>query len=110
MVTPKPDVPLLSGRPAFNYPRWIRFLGFLAGRLVRPLRRRTRERAERLLSQLMRGAGRCDNRSELECFLGPPRYVLVGELFSSRSPDGTVCVPDRVESYAKGDCVVEIWF
>jgi hypothetical protein len=110
MVTPKPDMPLLRERPVFRYPGWIRLFGRLAGPVVRPLRRRTRERAERLLSQLMRAAGTCESRTELERFLGPPRYVLVGDLFSSQAPDGKVLVPDKVESYAKGDCVVEIWF
>ena len=50
-------------------------------------------------------AGKCQTRNELEQVLGKPKYVLKGDGFSIGS-----FVPDRVESYQKRGCVIELWF
>ncbi len=50
-------------------------------------------------------AGKCQTRNELEQVLGKPKYVLKGDGFCIGS-----FVPDRVESYQKRGCVIELWF
>jgi len=110
MIAPKKDLPMLGERPRFRYPRWVRLFGRIAAPVVRIWRRRARACAERDLHQLIQFAATCQSRVELERSLGAPQYALAGQGFSSKSSDGKVFVPDRVETYTKGDCVVELWF
>src|SRR5260370_15301843 len=110
MIAPKKDLPLLGERPRFKNPGWVRLCGRIAAPIVRMWRRRARARAERDLGRLVEFAATCQSRVELERSLGAPQYALVGRAFGSKSSDGEVFVPDRVETYAKGDCVVELWF
>jgi hypothetical protein len=93
----------------------------MGGPLVRVWRRRARSRAERELSRLVQVAGTCQTRADLERALGAPQYAFLGNLFrraalhfpgdpSQGSPSEEFFIPDLVESYAKGNCVVELWF
>jgi len=110
VIAPKPDIPVLPERPPIHYPSWVHHLGHLAGPLVRPIRRRARQRECRELEDLLKRASACDTRAELEMVIGQPKYVLDGRGYDSRGFDGRDLVPDKVEVYAKGNCVIEITF
>lgn len=111
MIAPRADLELRSERPAMRTPVFHFLVGRMAARLIR---RRMTARADARMDHvrsLLVKVRECQTRESLEVLLGPPRYAMSGERYSSASADRSVVLrPDVVEVYEKDGCAIELWF
>ena len=111
MIAPRTDVELRSMPPAAPIPAFH----FLIGWIIAPLtRRRMAARAEARMERVSAieiKVRECQTRESLESLLGPPRYAMSGDAYSSISADqSNVLRPDLVEVYNSDGCIIALQF
>jgi len=111
MITPRADLMPRSERPPLDISRWQWALAAIIRPLIKHRLKARYDARMKRVGLLMASVRDCRTRESLESLLGPPRYAMDGDLYSSASADGSsVMHPDTVEVYEKDGCAIELWF
>lgn len=111
MIEPSGNLVPLSSRPPIQTPAWQRCVGAIASPFVRRSIQSNYPNRLNRLSEVLGLARQCNTRDELESLLGPPKYVLDGNSYSSIPTDtNRQQQPELVEVYELDNCGIELMF
>ncbi len=110
MIEQSNNMSVLNEKPFQAVNRKIRIIGYSLSPFIRFWRNKKHVRTnDRILPDILNHIQLCQNRTDLEKFIGKPKYIISGEYFSCNSKNKTI-ISDIVEHYEHKGCEIKLWF